>query len=159
MTCRSLRGLWPCSQTRLQPLLGLQTSAKINKIKTIQHCAYPKTIIEVTVPTVVPTKSDSDVVFGLQLMSETLTFARHLSWRDSIDHPCINPILRIGLVHWRAIDYRSLIALWTEHEVTVTLGWQDSTCTHVYNFSPVFIPLEQLLYKMAHLTQCQVIWS
>ena len=30
-------------------------------------------------PTVVPTKSDSDVVFCLQLLSETLTCTLHLS--------------------------------------------------------------------------------
>ena len=39
--------------------------------------------------TVVPTKSDSDVMFCLQ----SITFL------SSIDHLCINPIHRIGLIH------------------------------------------------------------
>ena len=49
--------------------------------------------------TVVPTKSDSDVMFCLQLLSKTLTCSLHLSIRESIDHLCINPILWIGLIH------------------------------------------------------------
>ena len=46
--------------------------------------------------TVVPTKSDSGVLFCLQLLSKALTCTLHLSLRVSIDHLCINPILRIG---------------------------------------------------------------
>ena len=44
--------------------------------------------------TILPAKSDSDDVFCLQ------------SYRDlwSIDHVCINPIHRIGLIHKWAID-------------------------------------------------------
>ena len=49
--------------------------------------------------TVVPTKSDSDVIFCLLLFSKTLTCKLHLSLRESRDHLCINPILRIGLIH------------------------------------------------------------
>ena len=49
--------------------------------------------------TVLPAKSDSEVIFCLQLLSKTFTFTRHFSQRGSIDHLCINPILRIGLIH------------------------------------------------------------
>ena len=49
--------------------------------------------------TVVPTKSDRDVIFCLQLFSKTLTCALHLSLRESRDNLCINPILRIGVIH------------------------------------------------------------
>ena len=45
--------------------------------------------------TVVPTKSDSDVI---QLLSKTLKCTLHLSYRESIDHLCFNPILHIGLI-------------------------------------------------------------
>ena len=49
--------------------------------------------------TVLPTKSDSDVILCLQLLSKTLTCTLHLSKHESIDHLCINPILWIGLIH------------------------------------------------------------
>ena len=49
--------------------------------------------------TVVPTKSDSNVILCLQLLNKILTCTLHLSIRDSIDHLCINPILWIGLIH------------------------------------------------------------
>ena len=49
--------------------------------------------------TVVPTKSDSDVILCLQLLSKTLTCTLHFSLCESIDHVCINPILWIGLIH------------------------------------------------------------
>ena len=49
--------------------------------------------------TVLSVKSDSDVVFCLQLLSEKLTCTLHLSQCESIDHLCVNPILRIGLMH------------------------------------------------------------
>ena len=48
--------------------------------------------------TVEPAKSDSDVVFCLQLLSKTLTCTFYLSSCESIDHLCINPILQIGLI-------------------------------------------------------------
>ena len=48
-----------------------------------------------SVAAVVPTKSDSDVIFCLQSLSKTLTCTLHLSIRESINHLCINPILRI----------------------------------------------------------------
>ena len=50
-------------------------------------------------PIVVLTKSDSDVILCLQLLSKTLTCTLHLSMQGSIDHLCINPILWIGLIH------------------------------------------------------------
>ena len=49
--------------------------------------------------TVVPTKSDSDVILCLQLLSKKLTCILHLSVRKLIDHLCIYPILWIGLIH------------------------------------------------------------
>ena len=62
--------------------------------------------------TVVPTKSDSDIIFCLKLLSKTLNCTPLLSLgesidhlcinpirSESIDHLCINPILRIGLIH------------------------------------------------------------
>ena len=58
-----------------------------------------------------PTKSDSDVIFCLQLLSKTLNCTLHLSYRELIGHMCINPILRIGLIHKSSIDYKSLITL------------------------------------------------
>ena len=48
--------------------------------------------------TVVPTKSYSGVILCLQLLSKTLTCTLHLSYSESIDHLCINPIQRIGLI-------------------------------------------------------------
>ena len=60
---------------------------------------------------VVPTKSDSDVILCLQLLSKTLTCTLHLSMCESNNHLCINPILLIGLIHKRSIDSKSLIAL------------------------------------------------
>ena len=80
-----------------------------------------------TPSTVVPANSDSVVVLCLQLLSKTLTRTFYLSWGESIDHLCINPILRIGLIHKWSIHYKSLITLWTGQEVTVTLGLQDSS--------------------------------
>ena len=78
-------------------------------------------------PTVVPTKSDSDIIFCLQLLSQILTCKLYLRQHESVDHLCINPILWIGLIHKRFIDHKSLIALLIKPDVTVTLGWQDST--------------------------------
>ena len=42
-------------------------------------------------------KSDSNVIFCLQLFSKTLTCTLHLSLRESRDH-CINPIVN---KHWQ----------------------------------------------------------
>ena len=61
--------------------------------------------------TVVPTKNDSDVVLCLQLLSQTPTYAHNLSPCESIDHLCINPILRIGLIHKWPTNSKSLITL------------------------------------------------
>ena len=58
-----------------------------------------------------PAKSDSDVVFCLRLLSKTFTFTLHLSQCESIDHMCINPILRIRLMHKWSINSKSLITL------------------------------------------------
>ena len=50
--------------------------------------------------TVVSTKSDSDIIFSLQLLlSQILTCTSHLRLHESIDHLCINTFLRIGLIH------------------------------------------------------------
>ena len=89
--------------------------------------AEMSTIYQLIPSTVVPANSGSDVVLCLQLLSKTLTRTCYLSWEESIDHSCINPILRIGLIHKWSIDYKSLITLWTGHEVTVALGLQDSS--------------------------------
>ena len=54
--------------------------------------------------TVMPTKSDSDIIFCLQFLSKTLTCTLRLSWRESIDHLCTDPILWIELIHKWYID-------------------------------------------------------
>ena len=51
------------------------------------------TIIISDIPTVVPAKSDSDIIFRLQLLSKILTCTLHLSFPELIHHSCINPIL------------------------------------------------------------------
>ena len=76
----------------------------------------------ITWTTVVPTKSDSDAISYLQMLS-TL----HLSQRGSINQWCIIPILRTGLIQKSSIKYKSPINMQTKHDVTVTLGWQDSS--------------------------------
>ena len=48
--------------------------------------------------TVMPTKSDSDVILCLQLLTK-ITRSLCLIQRASIDHLCVNPIQRIGLIH------------------------------------------------------------
>ena len=53
-------------------------------------CLFQFTYCEVDA-TVVPTKSDCDVIFCLQLLSKTLTCILHLSAHELIDHFCINP--------------------------------------------------------------------
>ena len=73
-----------------------------------QTCMYS---YSVRLDTVLPTKSDSDVILCLRLLSKTLTCTLHLSLRELIDLLCINPILRIGLIHKGSIDYKSLITL------------------------------------------------
>ena len=54
--------------------------------------------------TVMPTKSDSDVILCSQLLSKTLTCKLHLSILKLIAHSCINPILWIGLIHKWSIN-------------------------------------------------------
>ena len=95
--------------------------------------------------TVVPTKSDSVVILCLQLLSKSPACKLHLSQSESIAHLSINPIHRIGLIHKWSIDYKPLITLETKHEVTVTLGWQDSTCA-VYLLLGA-LPIEAGLHK------------
>ena len=56
------------------------------------HCIVYKTE---GLTTVLPAKSDSDVVFCLQLLRKSLTCTLHLSLYESIDHLCINHIHRI----------------------------------------------------------------
>ena len=50
------------------------------------------------------------VTFYLQLLSKTLTCSLHLSYK-SIDHFCMNPILRIELILKWSIDSKSLITV------------------------------------------------
>ena len=59
------------------------------------------TVLTIKIPThtAVPTKSDSDVIFCLRLLRKTLAYTLLLRQCKSIDHLCINPILRIGLIH------------------------------------------------------------
>ena len=61
--------------------------------------------------TVVPTKSDSDIIFCLQFLSQILTCTPHFRYHELKDHLDINPILWIGLIHMWAIDHKSLLAL------------------------------------------------
>ena len=61
----------------------------------VLHAAL-KTLWTSSRATVMPTKSDSDVVLCLQLLSKKLNCTLYLSECESIDHLCINPILRIG---------------------------------------------------------------
>ena len=56
-------------------------------------------IYTVKISTVVPSKNDIDIVPCLQLLSKPLTCTLHLSYCESIDHSCINPILWIGSIH------------------------------------------------------------
>ena len=51
------------------------------------------------ISTLMLTKSDSDVILCLELLSKTQTRTLHLSYRELIDHLYINPILSIGLIH------------------------------------------------------------
>ena len=44
-----------------------------------------------TISTVVPTKSDSDIIFCLKLLSQILTCTPHLCLHKLIDRLCINP--------------------------------------------------------------------
>ena len=107
-----------------------------------------------------PTKSDSDEIFSLQLLSKTLTCTLKLSLRESRDHLYINPILRIGLINKWSNDSKSLITLWTKHVVTVTLGWQDSiqrailpcgSQKHKQNTSIIFAPSQQFRVPFLYL--------
>ena len=49
--------------------------------------------------TVLQAESDSDILLCLLLLCKTLTCTLHLSLCEWIDQLCINPILRIGLIH------------------------------------------------------------
>ena len=53
---------------------------------------------KLAISTILPAKSDSDIMFCYKVIRNS----------ESIDHLCINPILRIGLIHKRSIDPRSL---------------------------------------------------
>ena len=75
------------------------TYNKLNEQGSKAHVYFYKIIALMQFTIVVPTKRDSDVKLCLQLLSKTLTCSLHLSKRESIDHLCINPILRIGLIH------------------------------------------------------------
>ena len=73
LSCQITLGLW------LQQYLIANSESR--------YCPYNK------LATVVPTRSDSYVLFCLQFLSKTLTFSLHLGCRESIDNLCINPIL------------------------------------------------------------------
>ena len=49
--------------------------------------------------TVLPAKSDSDVMFVYKIIRDLV---------ESRDHLCINPIRRIGLIHKWSLDSRKL---------------------------------------------------
>ena len=74
--------------------MAVEFSLILIKLK-IRYLAAP----QATVHTVVPTKSNNDVILCLQLRSKTLTSTLHFSICESIDHLCINPILWIELIH------------------------------------------------------------
>ena len=97
--------------------------------------------------------SDSDVILCLQLLSRTLKCTLYLSWNESIDHLCINPILRIGLIHKWSIKYKSLINLQTKHEVTVTFGLQDNSFLDLYNFSDTCKYIYSKCSKILNISQ------
>ena len=89
--------------------------------------------------TIVPTKSDNDVILCLQLLRKKNNLYTPLQlMRIDRSLVCINPILRIGLVHKWSINSISLITLQTKHDVTVTLGWQDSSTHHKYKSRIVY---------------------
>ena len=62
-------------------------------------CRYAPLVMTSNGYTVVPTKSNSDVILCLQLPSQTLMSKLHLNQLKLIDHLCFNPILWIGLIH------------------------------------------------------------
>ena len=68
-----------------------------------------------------PTESDSDVIFCLQLLSKTLKCTFNLSILESIDHLCINSIHRIGLIHKLSIDFKSLKILKKQNMTSLSL--------------------------------------
>ena len=72
---------------------------KVNSKSTRLEFSLSCQQFELKSATVMLTKSDSDVILSLQLLSKTLTCTLHLSLQELIDHLCINPILRIGLIH------------------------------------------------------------
>ena len=88
ITVRLLMGRKESNQTNKQ---NLKTVFSLQMFNTNTHSD--------NIFTVVPTKSDSDEMFCLQLLSKQLTCTLHLTKRESTDHLCINPILWIGLIH------------------------------------------------------------
>ena len=80
-------------------LLKLSHSTQCTLIACAQMSLMSAHADEFSEATVMPAKSDSDVVFCLQLLSKTLTCTLHLNQCESIYHVCINAILRIGLMH------------------------------------------------------------
>ena len=69
-----------------------------------------------------PTKNDSDILFCLQILSKILTYEHHFSLYESIYHLCINPILRIGLIHKWSIDCKSLITKYKQNITSLLAG-------------------------------------
>ena len=84
--------------------LTLFQSGQFHRIRPCMYIVGLICVIPYNIFTVLPTKSDSDVIFCLQLFSKTLTCALLLSLRESRDNLCINPILWIGLIHKWSID-------------------------------------------------------
>ena len=81
------------------------STMKIGRLFEYIYILYYQSSITIHFPpTIVPTKCDSYVLLCLQLLSEKIACTFHLTLRKSIDHLCINPILRIQLIHKRYID-------------------------------------------------------
>ena len=65
-----------------------------DKVLGLNMTSTTKVKVEKRIHTVLPAKSDSDIMFCLQIIRDL----------ESIDHVCINPIHRIGLIHKLSID-------------------------------------------------------
>ena len=68
----------------------LSAAVVIGTLK-VKMCAL--IYLPVVSATVLPAKSDSDVIFCLQLLSKTLTCTLHMCYCELMYHLCINPIL------------------------------------------------------------------
>ena len=66
--------------------------------KGVFVCYLQQIIFKIGTTVLLQAKSDSGVVFCLQLLSRIFTYTLHLSLCESIDHLCIYPLLQIGLI-------------------------------------------------------------